>query len=648
MKKLKKPKFKIKFQKKYTLFSLRKRISALTLAISFLFCALIIRLSVVSLVDGAWLQQKAFDQWTRDLPITGERGKIYDTNMASLAVSETSYDVYVRGREVEDAVEVAAYLSKLLNLDYEKVLSKTLDVTISESLIKMQIDDETAKKIISRNLKGIFLSENIARYYPYGDLLAQILGFTTIDNVGQAGLEQYYNNMLTGLDGKYYVQSDLQGHQIDDTLSSYIPSVPGMNLTLTIDVNIQIIVEQVLEQIMIDHKPKSATCVIMNAKTGELISLGLKPSFNLNDIPRDNTALLLETVKNTAVVDVYEPGSTFKILTTAAALEENKTSLEDRFYDPGYRIVDGQRIKCWKTIGHGSEDLVDGFINSCNSVFMDLALRLGTDKFYSYLKNLGIGSKTGIDIASESSGLLMKQSAVKNVDLARIGFGQAVAVTPIQLLTSFCAAVNGGELLQPYLVKTVTDTSGNVVLQNSKTVKNNVISKATSDKINLLLENVATKRGKTTFVDGYRVGGKTGTAQKYENGAIARGKYVSSFFGTYPADNPEYAVLLLVNEPSAGAYYGSVVAAPYAKEIFKGIFEAKNIAPTQTEEVKKEYVLMPNLVGLSLVEASQKIVELGLEYELDGEGGWVVSQYPPEGTMLEKYSTIVISLGEKS
>ena len=643
---MKKPKFKFKIQKTFTLFSLRKRISALIIAISFLFCALLIRLSIVSLVDGKWLQEKAFNQWTRDLPITGERGKIYDTNGATLAVSKTTYDVYLRGREVDDPIGVSSYLSNLLGLEFEKVHAKAIDKTISESLVKMQIDQEVALKILNSDYKGVFLSENIGRYYPYGDLLTQILGFTTIDNVGQAGIEQYYNNMLTGLDGKYYVQSDLQGHQIDNTLSSYIPSVAGMNLQLTIDVSIQQVVEKVLEQIVLDHKPKSVTCIVMNPKNGELLALGLKPSFNLNDIPRSDPGLM-STVKNTAVVDVYEPGSTFKILTTAAALEEGKTNLNDRFYDPGYRIVDGQKIKCWKTIGHGSEDLVDGFINSCNSVFMDFALRMGTNNFYSYLKKFGIGSKTGIDIASESSGILMKQSSVKNVDLARIGFGQAVAVTPIQIITAFCAAINGGELLQPYLVKSATDSQGNVVLENKKTVKTRVISQNTSNLINNLLENVATKRGKTTFVDGYRIGGKTGTAQKYENGVIARGKYVSSFFGTYPADNPEYAMLLLVNEPSAGVYYGSVVAAPYAKEIFSGIFQAKNIKSQDEQQKQKEYVEMPNLVGLSLVEACEKLVTMGLNYELDGEGGMVVAQFPPTGTVLEKYSTVQISVANE-
>lgn len=643
---MKKPKFKFKIQKTYTLFSLRKRISALIIAISFLFCALLIRLSIVSLVDGKWLQEKAFNQWTRDLPITGERGKIYDTNGATLAVSKTTYDVYLRGREVDDPIGVSSYLSNLLGLEFEKVHAKAIDKTISESLVKMQIDQEVALKILNSDYKGVFLSENIGRYYPYGDLLTQILGFTTIDNVGQAGIEQYYNNMLTGLDGKYYVQSDLQGHQIDNTLSSYIPSVAGMNLQLTIDVSVQQVVEKVLEQIVLDHKPKSVTCIVMNPKNGELLALGLKPSFNLNDIPRSDPGLM-STVKNTAVVDVYEPGSTFKILTTAAALEEGKTNLNDRFYDPGYRIVDGQKIKCWKTIGHGSEDLVDGFINSCNSVFMDLALRMGTNSFYSYLKKFGIGSKTGIDIASESSGILMKQSSVKNVDLARIGFGQAVAVTPIQIITAFCAAINGGELLQPYLVKSATDSQGNVILENNKKVKTRVISQNTSNLINNLLENVATKRGKTTFVDGYRIGGKTGTAQKYENGVIARGKYVSSFFGTYPADNPEYAMLLLVNEPSAGVYYGSVVAAPYAKEIFSSIFQAKNIKSQDEQQKQKGYVEMPNLVGLSLVEACEKLVTMGLNYELDGEGGMVVAQFPPTGTILEKYSTVQISVANE-
>ena len=344
----------------FTIYSLRKRISAFIIAISFLFFALIARLLCIQIFNGENLQLKAYNQWTRDLPITAERGKIYDTNGATLAVSFTTYDVYVRGREVKDVSKVASLLSKKLNMSYDLIYSKASLKNVSEVLIKLQVDSVTAKEIAKENLSGIFLSESIKRYYPYGDLLTQILGFTTVDNIGQAGLEAYFNDLLAGQNGSFLVQSDLQGKEIENSLRLYINGVAGDNIYLTIDVNIQTIVENVLQKIMQEQKCVSASCIIMNAKNGEIIASSTKPSFDLNDIPRNDAQALMNMVKNKLVVDVYEPGSTFKILTMAAALESNNASLSDHFYCGGYSIVDGQKIKCWKTIGHGSIDLTEG------------------------------------------------------------------------------------------------------------------------------------------------------------------------------------------------------------------------------------------------------------------------------------------------
>lgn len=573
--------------------------------------------------------------------MTAERGKIYDCNGSTLAVSYTTYDVYVRGREVVDAVELATYLSKTLSLDYNNTYNKVTIRNVSEVLVKMQISDELAKQIYAKNYKGLFLSESIKRYYPYGDLLTQLLGFTTIDNQGQAGIESYFDNLLKGKDGSFIVQSDLQGKELENALRSYLNGVKGTNIHLTVNAKIQLIVETVLEQIMIEQKAKSVTAIMMNAKTGGIIASSTKPSFNLNEIPRDNPSALMNMMKNTTVVDVYEPGSTFKILTMASAIESSNADLNDRFYCPGYRMVDGQKIKCWKTIGHGSVDLSEGLVNSCNCVFMDLAQRMGTEKFYSYLKNFGLGAKTGIEISGESSGILMKQSSVKNVDLARIGFGQAVAVTPLQLITAICSAVNGGNLYAPTIIQKTSDANCNTLVCNQSVLKRNVVSKNTSTKLNAMLSATVNKTEPLSFVMGYDVGGKTGTAQKYENGAIARGKYISSFVGTYPASNPEYVLLLLVDEPGAGAYYGSVVAAPYAKLIFAQMFETLNIKP-QNEDVEHEYVTMPNLIGLSLSEASKKLIELGISYEIDGEGGVIQKQLPPAGTQVDKNDTVLL------
>ncbi|MBO5884213.1 MAG: stage V sporulation protein D, partial [Clostridia bacterium] len=595
----------------FTIYSLRKRISAFIIAISFLFFALIARLLCIQIFNGENLQLKAYNQWTRDLPIAAERGKIYDTNGATLAVSFTTYDVYVRGREVKDVSKVASLLSKKLNMSYDIIYSKASLKNVSEVLIKLQVDSVTAKEIAKENLSGIFLSESIKRYYPYGDLLTQILGFTTVDNIGQAGLEAYFNDVLAGQNGSFLVQSDLQGKEIENSLRLYIDGVAGDNIYLTIDVNIQTIVENVLQKIMQEQKCVSASCIIMNAKNGEIIASSTKPSFDLNDIPRNDAQALMNMVKNKLVVDVYEPGSTFKILTMSAALESNNASLSDHFYCGGYSIVDGQKIKCWKTIGHGSIDLTEGLVNSCNCVFMALAQKMGTQNFYNYLKSFGIGTKTGVQIASESNGILMDQSIVKNVDLARIGFGQAVAVTPLQLITAVCCAVNGGELNTPSIIKKTTSYDGVLKSVNYNNKKTNVISSKTSNTLNQMLKKVVNKDKEYSFVEGYDVGGKTGTAQKYENGAIARGKYISSFIGTYPASDPEYVMLLLVDEPGAGAYYGSVVAAPYGKEIFSKMFEYMTISPIK--EVKTEYFEMPNLVNKSLLEAITILNEIGVD-----------------------------------
>ena len=391
----------LKFFQEYDLYSLQKRISAYIFAISFIFFALIVRLFFVEIIDSNWLQNLALSQWTRDLPISAERGKIYDKNGATLAVSLTSYDLYSRGREIKNITEVADYLSKKLNMAYDTLYQKLSLRNVSEVLIKLQIDSKTAKEIVLKNFSGVFLTESIKRYYPYGNLLTQVLGFTTIDNIGQAGIESYYNSVLTGENGKYIVQSDLQGKEIENSLRLYTQGTSGKDIYLTIDVGIQQIIEKTLEKIYVEQKAKSVSAIIMNAQTGEIVACSTKPSFDLNNLPRDNASLMMEQVKNKLVVDIYEPGSTFKILTMGAALEQNKTNLSEHFYCPGYRIVDGQKIKCWKTIGHGSQDLNMGMVNSCNCVFMDLASRLGVNKLYEYLKLFGIKSMTVLSCLSK-------------------------------------------------------------------------------------------------------------------------------------------------------------------------------------------------------------------------------------------------------
>lgn len=611
-----------------------------------IFFVLIVRLFVIQIIQSNWLTSKAASQWTRDLPINAKRGNITDINGANLAESYSSYDVYVRASMVTEPVKVAKLLSQVIGLDYEDTFKKVTNTMVSESLIKLQLDDVSAKKIIDANLPGIMLSENNKRYYPYGDLLTQVLGFTTIDNVGQSGIELYAEKYLKGVKGYALEESDVNGVKIDNTLSTFVPPIDGCNVKLTIDVNIQQIVENALKVLCEEQKPKTATAIVMNPNTGEIVAMSSKPSFDLNNPPRNNVAELLQNVKNLSIVDIYEPGSTFKVLTTATALEEKVTTPNEGFYDPGYRIVDGEKIKCWKLIGHGQQTMTDGLCNSCNSVFVDLALRLGADTMYEYFEKYGFGSPLGVDFLGEASGILMDKESAKRVDLARMGFGQAIAVSPIQLITAICSVLNGGNLLKPYFIKEVTDVNGKMVYHNQPTVLNKTISEGTSAQIREMLEKVVTKSNAiNAFIPGYRVSGKTGTSQKYEDGKIVQ-KYVSSFIGAFPADKPEYVVLVIADEPSAGNYFGSVVATPYAKLIFEGIINYKQFKPTESveeeEKLLEKNIQMPNLVGLSLTEAVAKLTSLGLQYEIAGEGEFVKNQTPPPNTMVFKNSIVVL------
>ncbi len=620
---------------------MKKRIIAVFVLISFLFLALCGRLFFIQIINGKNLQAKATDQWTRDLTLTAPRGTIYDSNGATLAVSYTTYNLYVRAREVNNPTEIAIALAGLFSTDFISMYEKVTKKNVSEVLIKQQISPELAEKIYNLKYDGLYLSENVGRYYPYGDLLTQVLGFCNIEGDGQSGVEAYFNDTLTGIDGYSYVQSDLLGKEIGGSMRYYVSGVSGNSLKLTIDANMEILLEQTLQKLITQFSPQSTTGMIIKADTLEIKALSIKPSFDLNEPPRDNLTALFAQSKVSAVTDAYEPGSTFKILTVAAALEEGLVTLNDRFYCPGYRIIDGQKIKCWKTTGHGSQTLVEAITNSCNCCFMDLALRLGVDKFYEYMEKFGLGTATGVTISGESSGILMNKGDVKTVDLARMGFGHAVAVTPMQLIQAVASVVNGGYLITPTIISSVIDENSNVIKEVTANFKTRVVSEKTSQTVNYLLQNVTNKLGDCTFVEGYNVGGKTGTAQKYsENGGIAQGKYISSFIGTYPADNPEYIVYIMVNEPQ-GAYYGSVVAAPYGKIVFERLFEYLCI-PRDNDNVVLNDVIVPNFIGLSLSDAIILAKQNKLSYEVDGDGGIVTGQIAPEGSVLKEGDSVIL------
>lgn len=621
-----------KFKTFYNIYSIQRRFVATILIIVILAFALLVRVFYLQIIDGKSLQIKAAEEWLRDLPLSSRRGEIYDSSGVSLASTVTTYDVYVRARNVTEPAQLASAISELLQVDYQVAYAKVTNKSLSEILIKMQVEEDLALSLTEYS--GVYLSQNVARVYPYSNLFTQVLGYCTIDNIGQAGLELYYDKYLKGVDGKSLTQTNAQGQEIENSLSYYIPSVPGANLYTTLDVQMQAILERELSSAYTEHKAQSVSGIILDAKTGGIKAMSCLPNFDLNNVPRDDLSNLQEMTKNSTVVDVYEPGSTFKLITLVAALNEGLTQEDEQFYCTGRCTVDGETIKCWKTVGHGSLTLVDAFKNSCNCVFVQLALRLGVDKYYDYLELFGLGEKTGVDIASESSGIIMNKDQVRNVDLARIGFGHAIAVTQLQMASVY-AKITTGYDVTPHILSSI-NSEDEILYQEKYSKKKIDISSETIATVNQMLSNNINSDGDYTFIPGYDVGGKTGTAQKYdENGQIATGKYISSFIGTYPAGNPKYIIIVCVNEPSNGVYYGGVVAKPIGERVLKSIFETKSITPTDITQLdNKPSIEMPYVVGMSLADACASLKKLGLDVLLDKEGEVVIEQLPPEGTML--------------
>jgi stage V sporulation protein D (sporulation-specific penicillin-binding protein) len=602
------------------------------LLITFLFVAVIARLLYIQVVAGKSMQIKALDQWTRDVPITGERGDIFDVNGVVLADTQTLYTVYVRPVSVKNKDYTARILGSVLGIDSEKLLQR-MNSKVSEITVAKKVNKEQMKLLVESEVTGVYFSQNLQRVYPYGDFMTQILGFTNVDGMGQSGAEAYYSNYLKGIDGYILTETDLVGRELETNVTRYIEGSKGNSIYLTLDYAIQEITENAVRDAFTRFQAKSVSCIVMNAKTGSVLAMAQQPSYDLNNIPRDNVAELFALSNSLLVSSVYEPGSTFKVLTAAAGLETGAITTKHHVYCPGYRMVDGKKIKCWRTIGHGSQTFAQGVQNSCNCLFMDIAQKVGAKRFYQYLELFGVTEKTGIDMSGEASGLTIALENVKNVDIARMGFGQAIAITPIELVTACASVVNGGKLMTPYILDKVVDKDGKIIVQNYPIVRRNTISKQTSAIMREILESVVTEGGgKNARVEGYRIGGKTGTAQKYENGAIAHGKYVSTFMGFAPADDPEYIMLFIVDEPKGYMYYGSLVAAPYASQIFANIFSYKGIAPANVTQ--KETFLMPDLMGMSLTEAVKTLKKLGMYYELSGEDGLVTYQFPVPGSIV--------------
>ncbi|MBS6465000.1 MAG: stage V sporulation protein D [Firmicutes bacterium] len=559
-------------------------------AIAFLFLAVLGRLLYVQVIWGENLQEKAVDQWTREIPVVAERGKIVDRNGIVLADNDDTYSIFVRKRAVSSIEEVSRGLSEALDLPYESVYQRLSESKSSEVTVKKQVGKEALNKLLEYGFEGVYYARDNSRVYPYGEFLTQVLGFTSADGQGQSGLELYYNKYLQGINGEILYETDIVGVEIEGSTPTYIPATDGLNAKLTIDYEVQQAAEAAMERAYQTHSPKSARAIVMNPQTGEILAMANKPSFDLNEIPRDDLDALHALSRNGLISDVYEPGSTFKVLTAAANIEEylqgnrNAFSPEHIFSSSRYRYVDGQRVKCWSDHAngkHSNETLADALNNSCNPVFVDIALALGKEKMYEYIEKFNYGSVTGVDFSGEAQGMVLPASAIQNVDLARIGFGQTIAVTALQLAAATSAAINGGYYYTPYFVSELYTSDHLVAEIRNPKLKNRVISEKASELLREMLEAVVRDGGgKQAYIEGYRVGGKTGTAQKYEDGHIAQGKYVSSFVGFFPANDPQYLALIVIDEP-VGQYYGSTVAAPYGKEIFEKIIQAKNIKPVE-------------------------------------------------------------------
>ena len=551
-------------------------------AIAFLFCLFLGRFFYVQLVWERELLARAVDQWTRELPVAPERGNIFDASGELLAGNTAAYTLYARANAVQDAEKTARALSSLLPLSYESLLAKLSDRSSSEIVLLRRVEKETVAAVEGTNLQGIYYARDNRRVYPYGALSSQVLGFSSSDGAGLTGIEKQYDSYLAGTKGEILYETDLVGAEIEGTGASYIPAEDGLDVTLTLDVRIQSLAEEVMARALEEHGAKAARCIVLDPSDFSVLAMVNLPSYDLNDIPRGDAAELNALSRNGLISDAYEPGSTFKIVTAAANIEEylrgNKSAYSPQtvFSSSRTRNVEGSTIRCWsdhKNGKHANLTLAGALNNSCNPCFVDIVLALGKETFYDYLEKFRFGSATGIDFSGEAIGMLLPESTLKNSDLARIGFGQSIAVTPLQLACAAAAAVNGGYYYAPRLVKSISSEDGAVYLEFGKRLLCRTVSEETSEILSSMLEGVVKEgSGKQAYVEGLRVAGKTGTAQKYENGHIAAGKYVSSFIGYFPADDPRYLVLVIVDEPQ-GSYYGSTVAAPCAGEIFRGIAE---------------------------------------------------------------------------
>lgn len=643
------------------------------------FTVIIGRLVKLQFIDGGYYQQQALSQQLSVTTITANRGKIYDRNMKTLAQSATVWDVYISpsyiksdksGTAEEKKTKIATDLAKILNLDsktiYDKI-SKNTSYVILAKKVENDVATLVRKYKSENNLACIGLVENSKRYYPYNDFASQLIGFTGTDNQGLAGIEAYYDSVLKGVNGRVVSAKNAKGTDMPYDYQDRVEAKDGTSLVLTIDEVVQNSLEKNLKSAYIDNNVGvAATGIVMDVKTGEILAMASYPAYDLNnpftiadqttkqkieqlsgDEKKEQNTLALQTQwRNKAITNPYEPGSTFKIITAAAALNEGVVTMNDEFDDGGSITVAGTRFRCWKAGGHGHQTFLQGFGNSCNVVFITVGQRLGVTKFYKYFSGFGLSEKTGIDLPGEADSIYYTDQNMGPVELASISFGQSNKITPIQLITAVAAVANGGKLVQPHVVKEEIDADGNVVKTFDTTVKRQVISEEVSKQMCFMMQKeVEEGTGKNAYVAGYRIGGKTGTSQKLDQDND--NALIASFVGIAPADDPKYAILVLLDEPHSANTFGGVIAAPVAAKVFSEILPYLGVEAQYTEEEQKKLaVKTPDLVGMTVTEAQSTLSKDILTTIIEGDGSKVTAQVPEAGRPIPQGGRVILYTGD--
>lgn len=628
---------------------INERIKITFLVMLILFIFIILRVFYIQVFDYKKLNKYASDLWSRDLPIEANRGLILDRNGVVLADNLTTTSLVLIPNQIKEKEKATEELSKILNVSYDEMQKHVYKKTSIERVHPegRRLSYDIAEKISNLKLDGVYLVKEAKRYYPYGNLLSHSLGYVGIDNQGLSGLELEYDEYLTGKSGAIKYFSDAKGNKLNVS-DVYVEPQDGMNLYLTIDINIQKSIERELDNIVDMFSPDMALAVVMNPKTGEILGMGSRPDYNPNTYQKYSQDVLS---RNLPVWSSYEPGSTFKIITMATSVEEKIIDIEnDHFYDSGSVNVDGSVLKCWKAGGHGDQTFLQVLQNSCNPGFVKLGQMLGKERLFSYIKKFGFGEKTGVDLNGEGQGILFPLEKVGNVELSTTAFGQGVSVTPIQQVTSVSAVVNGGYLYKPYIVKSIAEKETNTIIQEtSKTLVRKVISSETSAIMRHALESVVAKGGgKAAYIEGYRIGGKTGTAQKVKDGRYLVGNYIMSFMSVVPSNNPEAVFYLAIDNPKNTALLSSYTTTPIARRVLLDIIDALDIKE-QKEGMEKDLewtdkimYQVPNVIGKSVKEAKKLLSNFTIEYT--GTGETVISQSPEANTNLEDRGTVRLLL----